>query len=407
MRQGKRIKIELCALFFFLALMSTIIADIVINPPRTPGDFTTSGVYYHNSGGNAYITTYHPMRFRKISVDRNFVMFNDTGFAISSPNRVNISLVSLGSDILDSEVNQTVASFYAQGIQGTTASFSISGFHQETNYTINRGGSTIASPTADESGTISFSSSLTSGNQLFTINQSSSIPFPAISWNGGIRIILPSEVFENESTKVLMQLADSNGNIMSGIASLINVTIVSGTHYLALNAHPVEISFYGQSLYEYDFMPDRTGGYLVYVVCGNQAGSNMFVSKFGIADNSTAQQKRTETIIALEHNGRMDMMMQATYSMFGLSRTYSNITQRQMSFSLIDALQATALDGALQVLFYALLFMGVFIGGSVIMTRKSERERLFEEMKGAPTAVKVAKVATKGIEREGRRHKPY
>jgi hypothetical protein len=170
MKIKKRLLIEISILCTVLIMTSSIIADIIINPPETPGNFTTAGVYYHNSNGKAYFTTYKRLGFNKIIEDPKYIQFNDTGFYVSSANRINISLVYLNDDIQNAVQDELVLSFYVQ-TRSETVWFNISGMAIYRNYTIKRNSVMLATVMTDNSGTLAFNNDMWAGDPLIEISQ--------------------------------------------------------------------------------------------------------------------------------------------------------------------------------------------------------------------------------------------
>jgi hypothetical protein len=84
----------------FLFITSSL--AIVVNPPAIVRDFSSPGTYYHSSGNLAYFAVDHVMTFTQVVVDSTYVEFNNTKFNISSPNRINISLEYIDSDMIAS-----------------------------------------------------------------------------------------------------------------------------------------------------------------------------------------------------------------------------------------------------------------------------------------------------------------
>ena len=109
---------------------------------------------------NARYQVSNPMNFEEITIDDEYIIFNDTGFFIDSENNITITLVYL-SDIDEGKVLE----FYAN----TTGLvwFNLSGF-VEAVYDIKRNGQTIATVNGNVFGFISFSNNVWS-NQLFEI----------------------------------------------------------------------------------------------------------------------------------------------------------------------------------------------------------------------------------------------
>ena len=109
------------------------------------------------------------MDFNSITISETYIVFNTTGFHISSPNNIRITLVSLHGDITGADNGEKVVAFYAETFNGEVW-FSLSGFPPNNEYVVNRDGDPISYPTANNSGFITYSNSDWS-IQLFEIIQ--------------------------------------------------------------------------------------------------------------------------------------------------------------------------------------------------------------------------------------------
>jgi len=153
-----RTKVEVTIGIIFIILISLqAYAVIILNAPQTPRDFTSDGVYYHNSGGNAYFTTNQSMGFQQIVLDASYVKFNTTGFYVESPNQVNISLVYINENILTATDGEKVLEFWVNTSTGNVF-FNISGMKGNSNYVITQDGGAYTTNTTNASGYITFNS---------------------------------------------------------------------------------------------------------------------------------------------------------------------------------------------------------------------------------------------------------
>jgi hypothetical protein len=123
------------------------------------------------------------MNFGSITLDTSYIIFNSSGFYVSSGNDITITLVFLSDDITGAVDKEKVLEFYTDTSSGSVV-FDISGFPAGTNYTVNRSGSSIANPVANSSGFISFTNDVWSSH-LFEIFQngggSGDVSSPVIS----------------------------------------------------------------------------------------------------------------------------------------------------------------------------------------------------------------------------------
>ena len=119
--------------------------------------------------GNETYSVYQTMDFSSITIDSSYIIFNSTGFYVSSGNDITITLVYLSDDMYGASNGDKVLEFYADTTSGAV-SFSHSGFPIGNEYIVNRSGTTIATPTANGSGFIFFTNNVWS-SQLFEIFQ--------------------------------------------------------------------------------------------------------------------------------------------------------------------------------------------------------------------------------------------
>jgi len=119
-------------------------------------------------GNESYILDQN-MEFSSITIDSSYIVFNSTGFYITSGNDIDITLVYLKDDIASSIDGDKILEFYASTTGGNVW-FNISGFPEGVDYIVNRSGITIQNSSANNSGFISFTNNIWSSH-LFTIIQ--------------------------------------------------------------------------------------------------------------------------------------------------------------------------------------------------------------------------------------------
>ncbi len=117
--------------------------------------------------GNEKYTVNQTMNFESILVGTTHIVFNDTGFYITSENNITINLVFINEDITSIENGEKALEFYADTTSGIVG-FNISGFTGGNDYLVNRSGSPIDIATADGSGHITFINKVWN-NYLFEI----------------------------------------------------------------------------------------------------------------------------------------------------------------------------------------------------------------------------------------------
>jgi len=125
------------------------------------------GTYF--SVGNETYTVNQTMNFDSITIASSYIIFNSTGFYVSSGNDITITLVYINDDIAGAGDGEKILEFYVDTTAGSVV-FDLSGFPAGNDYTVNRSGSSIATPTANGSGFISFTNSVWSSH-LFEIFQ--------------------------------------------------------------------------------------------------------------------------------------------------------------------------------------------------------------------------------------------
>jgi len=114
------------------------------------------------------------MVFDQIVISDTYIVFNDTGFYLFSPNSITIKLVYINDDIAGAVNGEKVLDFYAIATAGTVW-FNLSGFPVINEYLIKRNGVNHASSIANVSGFISFSNAAWS-TQRFQVYQQASAP---------------------------------------------------------------------------------------------------------------------------------------------------------------------------------------------------------------------------------------
>jgi hypothetical protein len=119
--------------------------------------------------GNETYTVQQTMDFSIIIIDSTYIIFNDTGFYLTAPNDITITLVYINDDIAGAGDGDKVVEFNAD-TSGGNVLFDLSGFTASTDYIVKRNGTQIANPTANGSGYISFSNNIWSSHS-FEISQ--------------------------------------------------------------------------------------------------------------------------------------------------------------------------------------------------------------------------------------------
>ncbi len=131
---------------FLLIALSTAALGVTVSPE----------IEFHV--GNQIYMANHTMDFENITIDSSYIIFNSTGFCVTSANSVNITLIYINGNATGAGDGEKVLEFNATADSGNVR-FDISGFPGGTNYTVNRSGTHVADGTANISGFISFNNS--------------------------------------------------------------------------------------------------------------------------------------------------------------------------------------------------------------------------------------------------------
>jgi len=157
-----KIRNAITIIIFTLLLIMSVSSGILIfrtNPPDIVRFIVENETYSTNQA----------MHFNSIAIASSYIIFNTTGFYVTSDNDISITLVYIDDDIIGAGDGDKVLEFYASTTGGNVW-FNISGFPVGNDYVVNRDDFAIASPTANGSGYISFSNDVWS-EQLFEIFQ--------------------------------------------------------------------------------------------------------------------------------------------------------------------------------------------------------------------------------------------
>lgn len=148
----------------FLPLgLSFIVSAIIISPST---QFVVQNETY---------TVNATMVFDQIVISDTYIVFNDTGFTLSSANSITIKLVYINDDIVGAVNGERVLDFYAIATSGTVL-FDLSGFPVNNEYLIRRNGNVHSTSTASVAGVISFSNSAWGAQQRFQVYQQAAAP---------------------------------------------------------------------------------------------------------------------------------------------------------------------------------------------------------------------------------------
>jgi len=151
-------------LLFFLIIFFILSSTNVINAEVTIDTNTSYTV------GNINYTVNDTTRiFNQIIIDDNYIVFNNTGFNVTSVNPITIYIDYIDDDIIHANNNDLILEFVANTNAGTVT-FNINGMKNLQQYTVRRDGTSIATPTSNISGSLTFTNNAWS-NHTFTIFQ--------------------------------------------------------------------------------------------------------------------------------------------------------------------------------------------------------------------------------------------
>ena len=150
-------------LLWFLLLniilcMNIISADVVVD---TNWEFTVDN--------ETYVVNDTTRTFSQIVIDDAYIVFNSSGFNITSANPITIYIDYIDNDIIHANNNDLILEFVANTNAGTVT-FNINGMKNLQQYTVRRDGTSIATPTSNISGSLTFTNNAWS-NHTFTIFQ--------------------------------------------------------------------------------------------------------------------------------------------------------------------------------------------------------------------------------------------
>lgn len=151
------------------------------------------------SGNENYTVDSGTMKFSRIQINDTWMCFNDTGFNITSPNYIDISLENIATTIIGASVNTNVLSFKADTTGGKVW-FNISGFEINQSYDVRRDNVLLNSLTSNATGVISFSSNIWSvhsfdileDNQLVQVNygRETSVDTTIRGWDNTVTLLM-------------------------------------------------------------------------------------------------------------------------------------------------------------------------------------------------------------------------
>jgi len=153
---------------------------------------TVYSVWFKSTNYNAYVTTNTSLPFEYITIQADYLYFNDTCFIVDSTNRTNITIMfMLTYDYIANE-NDHILIFYANCSEVENVTFLIGGLEAATDYNITRNGSAYLANTSNATGFISFYNNFTSDDYFVlldvykAVGVGSSVNYPVDIRKGGI-----------------------------------------------------------------------------------------------------------------------------------------------------------------------------------------------------------------------------
>jgi hypothetical protein len=104
-----------------------------------------------------------PMKFHTITIDASYIIFNDTGFYITSPNDIDVTLIYMNTSI-DDDRNKILE--FKAGVTSGNVSFVISGLERNINYAVEKNDVRISMFKSNDTGHITFYNDLWSNHNF-------------------------------------------------------------------------------------------------------------------------------------------------------------------------------------------------------------------------------------------------
>ena len=130
----------------------------------------TENLYFHVQNEKYNVTP--TMLFKQLIHAETYMQFNDTGFHITAPNNINITLHFLNASMLNADELDKLVNFTTYTSSGL-AWFNLSGFKPYSNYTVQRDAVNYTDSQANASGYISWNNSLWDTPKNFVVMLSS------------------------------------------------------------------------------------------------------------------------------------------------------------------------------------------------------------------------------------------
>lgn len=197
-------------------IIRTIVEILIISSMIVMG--ISTGFLIMNDGGNDIefvvenqtYTTNTAMDFSSVTVDTNFIKFNNTGFFIDCSNTIDVTLSYIRSDFSSAVDGDILVSFTADTASGKVW-FNLSGFLGGTSYLVKKDTIDFITVTANGSGYISFSNDVWSSHTFDIYQEGDSNSAPNAPNNP-----TPSNSATSvaTSTNLIVSVTDSDGDVM-------------------------------------------------------------------------------------------------------------------------------------------------------------------------------------------------
>jgi len=204
--------------------------------------------------------------------DDTYIVFNSTGFNITATNDIMIYLDYINTSIVNADAGDLVLEICADTTSGNVE-FKINGFKSSTQYTVKRNGTTIAAPTSNTSGELTFTNDVwsrkvfeifefqyqppsvwteryatwyTGGNSTLRWNEQYSYWFTGRNYSVNVSPVIQSVYPEHNSSRINLSIKcnatifDRDGDTMnirfysnsSGVWMLeqTNLSVINGTY---------------------------------------------------------------------------------------------------------------------------------------------------------------------------------
>lgn len=173
--------------------------------------------------GNKTYTVNATMVFSQIVIDSSYIVFNSTGFFVTSPNSLTVTLVFINNNIGGASDGQRVLDFYGTTASGTVW-FNLSGFPPGNNYTVKRNGVTMTTCTANASGYIHFSNSVwsTMRLQIYQLGQGGGDTTPPVISSVGVTVSNPVDTLAGYGWENFTSVVTDNVGVATVLLHLTN-----------------------------------------------------------------------------------------------------------------------------------------------------------------------------------------